>query len=72
MPCAGSPGGLAITVARLREVEITLQENPGVILGVQFQAQSRQEDGQAAPRRLRQEAAEEVWHGELQPARYSN
>ena len=38
MPCAGSPGGLAITVARLREdFEITLQENPAVILGVQVE-----------------------------------
>jgi hypothetical protein len=38
MACAGTPGGLAITLARLREdFEITIQENPEVILGVQIE-----------------------------------
>ena len=38
MPRAGSPGGLAIAVANLREdFKITVQENPGVILGVQVE-----------------------------------
>ena len=38
MTCTGTPGGLAITLARLREVfEITVEENPKVILGVQIE-----------------------------------
>ena len=40
MPCAGSPGGLAIAVARLREdFKITVQQNPGVILESEYQEQ---------------------------------
>ena len=38
MACAGTPGGLAIAVATLREdFEITIQENPEVVLGVQVE-----------------------------------
>ena len=38
MPCAGTRGGLIITLARLREdFDITVEENPPIILGVQVE-----------------------------------